>query len=77
MDKKTARSYRDSQRLPSERRAIRNYRTRTDPFAEVWTGIERLLEAEPRLKAKTLFDDLQRKYPGQFPDSTRRMSTAV
>ncbi len=30
------------------------------------------MEAEPRLKAKTLFEWLQEKYVGRFPDSTRR-----
>ena len=72
MTPKTARSYRDDDRLPSERRLPRDYRTRIDPFAEVWDDVQKLLEAEPRLRAKTLFDDLQRKFPGQFPNSTRR-----
>jgi hypothetical protein len=72
MDKKTARSYRDDERLPSQRKSARNYRTRTDPFADVWIDVQRLLEAEPRLQAKTIFEDLQRSHPGRFPDSTRR-----
>ena len=72
MDKKTARSYRDDDRLPSERKSPRNYRTRVDPFGEVWQEIEPVLQSQPRLKAKTLFDDLQRRYPGRFEDSTRR-----
>ena len=72
MDKKTARSYRDDERLPSQRKTPRNYRTRVDPFADVWQEVEQMLQAEPRLKAKTLFDDLQRQYPGKFQDSTRR-----
>ncbi|MEO1615130.1 MAG: IS21 family transposase [Planctomycetota bacterium] len=37
-----------------------------------WNEIEQMLQAEPRLRAKTLFDDLQRRYPGCFDDSTRR-----
>src|SRR6056297_3434558 len=72
MDKKTARAYRDDPRLPSQRKTPRNYRTRVDPFADVWDEIEQMLQAEPRLRAKTLFDDLQRQYPGKFQDSTRR-----
>ena len=72
MDTKTARSYRDDERLPSQRKLPRDYRTRTDPFAEVWIDVQKLLEAQPRLQAKTLFEDLQRKFPGKFPDSTRR-----
>jgi hypothetical protein len=46
MDIKTARSYRDDERLPSQRKSVRNYRTRTDPFADVWIDVQRLLEAE-------------------------------
>src|SRR6056297_3429297 len=70
MDKKTARSYRDDQSLPSQRKPLlRDYRTRVDPFADVWSDVERLLRAEPRLKAVPLFADLQRQYPGQFEDS--------
>ncbi len=73
MDNKTARSYRDDQALPSQRKSPpREYRTRADPFADVWNDVEHLLQAEPRLKAVTVFADLQRQYPGQFEDSTRR-----
>lgn len=72
MDRKTARKYRDDQTLPSDRKRDRSYRTRIDPFADVWIEVQRRLEAEPRLKAYTLFDWLQQEYPGQFPDSTKR-----
>ncbi len=72
MDEKTARDYRDNGRLPSERKTARDYRTRVDPFESVWDEVQVRLEAEPRLKAKTLFEWLQEKYPGQYPHSTRR-----
>lgn len=72
MDKKTARSYRDDQRLPSQRKSPRQYRTRVDPFVDVWDDVERLLRDEPALKAITLFGDLQRQHPGKFDESTRR-----
>tara|TARA_A100001391_G_C4998396_1_gene260067 strand:- start:40 stop:819 length:780 start_codon:yes stop_codon:yes gene_type:complete len=72
MDKKTARSYRDDERLPSQRKEPRQYRTRTDPFVDVWADVEQTLRAEPRLMAITLFGDLQRQHPGKFDDSTRR-----
>jgi len=72
MSDKTARKYRDDDRLPSQRKLPREYRTRIDPFAEVWDEVQARLEAEPRLKANTLFEWLQRTYPGEFPDSTRR-----
>jgi hypothetical protein len=72
MSEKTARHYRDDERLPSERKTPREYRTRIDPFEEVWDEVQQRLEAEPRLKAKTLFDWLQQNYVGRFSDSTRR-----
>ena len=72
MDEKTARSYRDDPRLPSDRKKPREYRTRIDPFVDVWDEVQARLEAEPRLKAKTLFEWLQERDPSQFPDSTRR-----
>lgn len=72
MDKKTARSYRDDERLPSQRKEPRRYRTRTDPFVDVWADVEKTLRAEPRLMAITLFADLQQQHPGKFDDSTRR-----
>ena len=72
MDEKTARKYRDSEGLPSQRKSRRTWRTRVDPFAEVWPQIRERLEAEPRLRAFTLFGWLQDSYPGRFPDSQRR-----
>ena len=67
MSEKTARKYRDDERLPSERKASRDYRTRVDPFEEVWDKVQQRLEVEPELKAKTLFDWLQDNYVGRFP----------
>ncbi len=72
MDEKTAHKYRDSETLPSARRPRRTWRTRGDPFAEVWPEVQERLEAEPRLRAFTLFGWLQDRYPGRFPDSQRR-----
>ena len=72
MSEKTARKYRDGDQLPSQKKSERNYRTRVDPFADVWDEVRERLELEPRLKAKTLFEWLQQKYPVQFADSTRR-----
>ena len=73
MSDKTARRYRDDAPLPSARPKVpRTYRTRPDPFADVWAEVEGRLRAEPRLTAKTLFDWLRQKHPGQFFDSHRR-----
>ena len=72
MSEKTARDYRDDDRLPSQRKTPRDYRTRRDPFAEIWPEVQQRLEDEPRLKAYTLFGWLQQIRPGEFSDSTRR-----
>jgi ribosomal protein S21 len=73
MDPKTARKYRRLGKLPSEvQRMNRNWRTRTDPFAEVWPHIEQLLRLNPGLEAKTIFADLQRRFPGRFADGQLR-----
>ena len=40
MDRKTARGYRDSGALPSESETTHTWRTRSNPFAEVWAEVE-------------------------------------
>jgi hypothetical protein len=72
MDEKTARKYRDLDKLPSQVWVPHTWRTRQDPFCEVWQEVAVLLEANPGLQAKTLFEDLQRRYPGGFSDSQLR-----
>src|SRR5438874_11228230 len=73
MDPKTARTYRRLGRLPREvKRMDRDWRTRPDPFADVWPALEELLRANPGLEAKTLFADLQRRFPGRFADGQLR-----
>src|SRR5512143_2311143 len=68
LDEKTARKYRDSDRLPSQRRTPHTWRTREDPFQDVWPELVDQLRLNPGLQAKTLFVDLQRRFPGRFPD---------
>jgi len=72
MDAKTARKYRRAGRLPSEMRQPHCWRTRPDPFAEVWEQLRELLDENAGLEAKTLFEDLQRRYPGRFSDGQLR-----
>jgi len=66
MDEKTTRKYRRLGRLPSEMNVPHTWRTREDPFAAVWPGVREKLETNPGLEAKTLFEDLRRRYPGRF-----------
>ena len=72
MDAKTARKYLRSGQVPSELPRIPRWRTRPDPFAEVWEEVQQLLEVSPGLEAKTVFEHLQRCYPGQFADGQLR-----
>jgi len=72
MDEKTARKYRRSGQLPSEIQTPHTWRTRSDPFGEVWDEVVRLLEVNPGLQAKTLFEHLQRRYPGRYQDGQLR-----
>lgn len=72
MDRKTAAKYRHSILLPSEVPMHRDYRTRKDPFDLVWPWVEDQLALSPDLLAKPLFEALQRRHPGQFPDGQLR-----
>lgn len=74
MDEKTARKYRDLSKLPSELEAeqIRTWRTRENPFEEVWERVKSFLENNSGFEAKTLFEYLQREYPGRFSDGQIR-----
>lgn len=72
MDEKTARKYLRLGKLPSETKKEHTWRTRKDPFAKVWEEVRAKLELNPGLEAKTLFEDLQRRYPGTFTDGQLR-----
>ena len=68
----TARKYWRSGRMPSEMQEPRAWRTRESPFEEVWSEIEAVLREQPRLKAKTIFKELQAKHLGRFQDGQLR-----
>jgi hypothetical protein len=72
MDAKTARKYRRMGRLPSELTPGPRWRTREDGFREVWEEVQNLLEVNHGLEAKTIFEYLQRCYPGRFADGQLR-----
>lgn len=57
----------------SEPPASRHWRTRPDPFADVWeTTLVPQLAAAPGLQALTLLEWLQEQHPGQYPGSLLR-----
>ena len=72
MDEKTARKYRGTGKLPSELKQGHTWRTREDPFEDVWNDIKSMLECNPGLEAKTIFEYLQRRCPGEFADGQLR-----
>ena len=54
-------------------RIKREWKTRIDPFEAVWQSeLVPLLEFSPQLEARTLLEELQRRYPGQYPDKQLR-----
>ena len=72
MDEKTARKYRRLGKLPGELEKPHTWRTRKDPFEDAWPAIQVMLEVNPGLEARTLFEDLQRRNPGRFADGQLR-----
>jgi hypothetical protein len=72
MDAKTAAKYVRDRRLPSEMKQKHLWRTRPDPFEEVWPELRERLLLEPGLQAKTLFEYMQRTYPGRFANGQLR-----
>lgn len=81
MSERTARTWQHGP-LPSEtKQQERAWRTRPDPFVDVWvTEVEPLLAAdkEGKLEAKTILAELGRKMPGSFdPGQVRTLQRRV
>ena len=57
---------------PSEHKSYHTWRPRIDPFADVWPEIAAQLKM-PRLKANTIFEQLQLRYSGWFPEGQLRI----
>ena len=72
MNEKTARKWASLGKLPSEVKAPHTWRTREDPFREVWDRVKPMFELNPGLEAKTVFQYLQREHPGVFDDGSLR-----
>lgn len=57
---------------------VRDWRTSADPLAGVWEEeLEPMLRREPRLQPMTLFEYLQERYPGQYPQVLRTVQRRV
>ncbi len=66
------RMYRRTKKKRRDGQGKRWWRTRTDPFADVWKDVERSLENAPHSNAKALLRELQQRYPDKFHDGQLR-----
>jgi hypothetical protein len=67
--------WREGEARPTHRQGAsqpRYWRTRKDPFEGVWAEILLWLQEDPEATAKSLFERLQREYPGRFPEGQLR-----
>jgi hypothetical protein len=67
--------WRDGEARPTHRQGParpRTWRTRKDPFEGIWPEILLWLQQEPQATAKSLFERLDREYPGRFPEGQLR-----
>lgn len=66
MSERTARKYAHSGRAPSQARVSHTWRTRPDPFVDVWPEVEALLRQDGALQAKTIWRELNERHAGRF-----------
>jgi transposase len=72
MNRKTARKYEKARRLPSEMKKPHTWKTRWNPFEDIWEKIREMLKLNPGLEAKTIFKYLQRETPGEYQNGQLR-----
>ncbi len=66
MDPKAARNYLKIGELPSQIKRVHDWKTRVDPFEKDWPEILEMLEINPGLEGKTIFEYLQQVNPGRL-----------
>jgi hypothetical protein len=72
ISERTARRIERLERLPSQR-GPRKWRTRPDPLAAVWDcEVLPMLRTAPGLTAVTILEELQRRFPGDYPNTVLR-----
>ena len=69
---KENRTYRKAKRKGRYQRVKHTWRTRKDPFKEVWHEVEAVLKVHPHMEAKRVFTRLQSRHPGRFKDGQLR-----
>jgi len=72
VDRKTARKYIGGAPGPLEPRPARTWKTHEDVFAPIWSEVEEMLQREPGLQSKVVFEELLRRYPGRYREGQRR-----
>jgi hypothetical protein len=73
MSERTARKYARSSRVPSQAKVPHAWRTRPDPFVDVWPEVEALLRRDNGLQAKPIWTELNERHAGRF--STGQLRT--
>jgi hypothetical protein len=78
MHRNTGTKYRRLEKLPSDLRKPRTWRTREDPFEADWKDIAARLADAPELEARALFEDLVERQPGRYePGQLRTLQRRV
>jgi len=78
MDRKTAAKYLAGDKLPSELKTERDWRTRINPFAEDWNEICGFLRDAPELEAKALFEYVIGQHPDRYePGQVRTLQRHI
>ncbi len=72
MSTQTARKYLQSGVLPGQCHPLHDWATHEDAFADDWPWAEDFLRTNSGVEAKSLFEALQRQYPGKYPDGQLR-----
>ncbi len=72
MSTNSAKKYLESATPPSQMQKQHTWRTRQDPFEDVWGDVEEKLQLFSKLEAKTIFNYLQLQFPGEFQDGQLR-----
>jgi len=72
MSQNTGRKYRRLNRLPSELKEPRTWKTHRDIFEKDWPDIESRLQDAPELEARALFEHLMSNRPGVYEEGHLR-----
>lgn len=78
MSVKTARRYERLGKLPSQLKGPRTWRTRENPFEEIWPWVVEQLERDPALQGATLFAELCQRHPDRYrPTQVRTLQRHI